>query len=66
VQFVANSTPTLSPGSSGVVTVSTAPGPEGQGFDDNGPSTPHVIVTVTAVGVGSVSLQWEDCSGTDC
>src|ERR1039458_461785 len=56
VQLVPNSTPTLSPASSGVVTVSTAPGPAGQ---FGGLTTPHVIVTLTAVKEGSVSLHWE-------
>ncbi len=65
VQLVANSTPTLSPASSGVVSVSTAPGPSDQG-PGNLPPTPHVIVTLTAVRPGTASLRWIDCAGTGC
>jgi hypothetical protein len=63
-EFVANDLPTFTtPNASRVVTVSSRPGPT-ESF--GGLSTPHVIVVLTAVGPGSVSFYWTDCSGTAC
>ena len=59
--FEANDAPSLT-GKTSSIDVSTAPG-------TSGPpplSTAHVVVTLTAVSAGQVSLVWTDCSGTGC
>jgi hypothetical protein len=59
--FEANAAPSMS-GTTTAVSISEAPGvsapPPLQ--------TPHVIVTVTAVDAGTVTLAWTNCSGTGC
>ncbi|HEV2360356.1 MAG TPA: hypothetical protein VGS21_01515, partial [Acidimicrobiales bacterium] len=64
IQFVANSTPRFSNNLSngGLFSVQTSPGPTATGALP----TTHVIVTLTAVAPGSVTLGWTDCSGTAC
>ncbi len=49
-----------------VVEVSTSSGPSISLGEDPASATPHVIVTLTAVHQGSVSIAWFDCSGTGC
>lgn len=63
VEFVANGAPGLKPEGSGVVTVAARPGPvdHGPGF-----AMEHVVVTLTAVHAGEVTVSWIDCSGTGC
>ena len=66
VQFVANQPPQLDPPSSPVVAVSSSPGPAQSGPGGGGLRTTHLIVVLTAVKPGDVSVEWEDCSGTAC
>jgi hypothetical protein len=66
-EFEANNVPQLSPAGSGVVIVSTRPGPTSSGPGDiAGLRTAHVIVRLTAAQPGSVTARWIDCSGTGC
>jgi hypothetical protein len=63
VVFVANEAPALT-GAQGSVSVATSPGPSSSFLGQ--PPTSHLVVTLTAVRPGAVSLQWIDCSGTGC
>ena len=61
---MANSLPDIrTPNAAPMVTVSSRPGPT---VSFGALSTRHVIVVLTAVGPGSVSFYWTDCSGTAC
>lgn len=66
-EFVANGSPGLEPANEAVVTISTLPGPtqRGPGLPDGIP-TSHVIVRLTAIRPGNVTVHWTDCSGTGC
>jgi hypothetical protein len=59
VQFVANDVPAVT--GSGVETHS-APGPRSPGPL----RTTHLVITLTAVQPGTVTVGWIDCSGTGC
>lgn len=62
VAFIANDPPRLSATDRRIVSVSSINAPP-----DTGPlKTQHVIVTVTAIGPGSVTLTYTNCSGTGC
>lgn len=66
-EFVANGLPGLEPANEAVVTVSTLPGPLERGpGPPGGVPTFHVIVRLTAVRPGNLTVQWTDCSGTGC
>lgn len=62
-EFVANQTPELTPASSDAVRVTSRPGPT-EVF--GGLTTAHLVVTLTAIHAGTVSLRWIDCNGTGC
>ena len=66
-EFVANGSPGLEPADEAVVTISTLPGPiaGGPGLPGGIP-TSHVIVRLTAVRPGNVTVDWTNCSGTGC
>ena len=63
-EFVANDRPEMEPPNSDVLTTSTRPGPV-----ETGPGsipTRHLIIRLTAVRPGNVTVHWIDCSGTAC
>ena len=64
-EFVANAVPQLD--GADVVTVSTRPGPTSSGPGTiGGLRTAHLIIRLTAVRTGTVTVDWIDCSGTGC
>lgn len=63
LELVSNGVPQMSSSPPGVLTVATAPGPSSS---FGGITTHHLLVTLTAVKPGTVTLTWEDCTGTAC
>lgn len=63
-ELVANRAPDLTPETGGAVQVSTQSGPTTPG--PGGLASSHVIVTISAVHLGTVTVRWIDCSGTGC
>ena len=62
VGFIANAMPQLTDAQARVVRVAFVPA-----ASDSGPlHTTHVVVTVTAIAQGSVTLSYTNCSGTGC
>src|SRR5262249_23540225 len=62
VEFVAHDQPTLAKQDAAIVEVSSRSGPTSPGPL----ATRHVVVTVTALAPGTVTLDYIDCSGTGC